>query len=181
MPHFADSPWWRAVFFDQVGASFLGGVVAFGFALVVLRITRSREERAANLQTSRQVAGELSAALLDLNEWAIDPAGHEAAMRTWMRLSALQAPMLADLELFGRINEMTDQLLAYQAWLDRRPLDEGPAAAQWRAEGEAKFAALSAWIEWEIHGLAAHRRTEDVPYPPRPAPPPVADAVPATA
>ncbi len=120
MLHLADPPWWRSVFFDQLGAAFIGGLIAFGIALLTLRITRSREERAANLQTSREIAKNLNGAVADLQAWVLDPTHHDDAARAFLRLVIVDAPVLTDRELPSRQH-------ACRSRIGLRRVDQKPA------------------------------------------------------
>jgi hypothetical protein len=189
----ADSPWWRAVFFDQIGAALIGGLVAVIVAAVTVRFTlrgereamehqlerqqdfavqdHRRQEEFALLQQSRQAAGVLNAALLKVVRWLRDD--QDPALPEWIDVELLNMPLITDPELQGMLDDFTAGLTNYAMWREERPqLNDPdpistPTREQWNLEARQQTEALASWIGWLGPSLAAHRRS--MPLPARPA------------
>ena len=169
--HLADAPWWRSVFFDQVGASLIGGLIAFAIALVTVKRTLAgeraafehqleRQQEIALEQQSRVAAAEINRATRRLRRWIEDPA--DPAYDEWQETTPSLVVMISDRELQRRVIAFALKITDYAHWReDRRGPSDGATAAAETDQSMPDEAAMRdyihTWINWVALSLNVHQ------------------------
>jgi hypothetical protein len=168
----AEPPWWRDTFFNGVGPAVVSAASAVLVAWLTVRWTMEGTREAARpaTHTERSHASAKALAVSLGDAWsriAKAPPGNLLDLGQWFLDVSLYSPDLSDLEVMERVDQVSAELSAFDAWMRQPMYGAHGVALEKIAEHAARINASPPRVRWLGQTLAAHRNDMPLPAPPR--------------